>query len=323
MSDTLLLAMSQSGIIGDDFEVTENKRVQNVTTMNLSNVLLQKRNVEFPSIVQTVKTQQSFKAIQGSAYGSVPGRILRLKRPSLSNDLQSAHKKIRVKLNNNEAVNKKPGYNIGYSKAVPMDFDMKEPVLYHIFTSTFNSTAPFNVQIVTSGKTSHDSADDTVRRVKVSDGYHTTDNCLMNQQINVKLLQNPVIKVTSWTFTTYQNLPRFHITEFVTVKNTVDFPLLGNPVTIKTLLPILPKTTSENVEKDGVLIPGSNVNNIVFKILKKIRNHHISHIQTVTAQGESTATATAVPSNSGFLNSIGYQKTNIYSRHQPKIWTRS
>ena len=142
--------------------------------------------------------------------------------------------------------------------------------------------------MISSSKLSEESDDSTGGQVRVSDGENFTDNCSMARQKNVTLLQNPVIKVISWDITRYQGNICLHITDFVTVKNTVNYPLVGNPVLLKDLPEKMEgKTTFENMEKDGVLIPGSNVSSLVLRIMNNMRNHYVSHAQTTQTRPES------------------------------------
>ena len=103
----------------------------------------------------------------------------------------------------------------------------------------------------------------------------------MNHKTSVKLLHNPIIRVTAWTTISYHNTkqntktPILHIKEFSTLKNTIDFPLLGNPTNLFNSGKIS-KTTSDSFEKNGVLIPGINVSNLVSKIMKDMSNHFMS-----------------------------------------------
>ena len=119
--------------------------------------------------------------------------------------------------------------------------------------------------------------DSQVRYVRLSDGYKVAVHCLMNSKINVKFLQNPIIRVIKWSMVSHNNTQCLHVTEFITVKNSVDFPLLGTPTNLLQSMKLLPTTTlEENVEKDGVLIPGRVLNNIMDKIMNNIKNHQIS-----------------------------------------------
>ena len=128
--------------------------------------------------------------------------------------------------------------------------------------------------------------DSDVRRVRLSDGYNETVNCLMNSKINVEFLKHPIIRVVKWSMVRHQNTDCLRIMDFITVKNSLNFPLLGNP-TILQSRQLLPKTTfEENVEEDGVLIPGRVLNIVIDRIMKNIRNHHISNNDTATTSGE-------------------------------------
>ena len=116
-----------------------------------------------------------------------------------------------------------------------------------------------------------------MRRVCISDSYNMTSNCLMNQELGVMFLKNPIIKVLKWRMTKDDNNTKsLHIMEFITVKNSVSFPVLGNPTNLQSIQLLSTTTFEENVEKCGVLIPGRAVNNIIDKIMKNIKNHLIS-----------------------------------------------
>ena len=114
-----------------------------------------------------------------------------------------------------------------------------------------------------------------LRRVRISDGYNITSNCLMNQELGVVFLQNTIIRVLQWRMANDNNTRCLHITEFITVKNTVNFPLLGNPknLSIITTGPIAPKSTVGN---DGVLRPGRDLANQVSNIMTAMTQHYIS-----------------------------------------------
>ena len=100
----------------------------------------------------------------------------------------------------------------------------------------------------------------------------------MNQKSTVRLLNNPIIKVTSWSIISYQSRTCLHIKEFLTVRNTLDGRVIGNPISLFKLPKLNePKTTFENAQKDGVLIPDGEVNSLVSKIMKDISNHHVNH----------------------------------------------
>merc|ERR1719219_1306999 len=122
----------------------------------------------------------------------------------------------------------------------------------------------------------------------------------------------------------HHNTECLHVTDFITVKNSVNFPLLGNPTDLL-LRQILPKTTfEEDVVKDGVLIPGRVVNNIIDKIMKNIRNHHIS-----VSENDRATTSQEPQTSSSMLNtewmdplllSMKVKKNCKYSE-QNKTWT--
>ena len=152
-----------------------------------------------------------------------------------------------------------------------------------------------------------------VRRASLSDGYNVSANCLMNTKIAVEFLQNPIIKVVKWRLIRYENTECLHVMEFTIVHNSLNFPLLGKPIKLIQCVPLLPKTTfEENVEKDGVLIPGRVVNSIIDRIMLSIREHHINVRDESTAALEESKTS--------MLDSTEWNRIV----HQTKLatWTR-
>ena len=111
-----------------------------------------------------------------------------------------------------------------------------------------------------------------LRRVHISDSYHLTSNCLMNQELGVKFLQNPIIRVLKWSLETGDDNSKYlHIMEFTTVKNSVNFPLLGNPTTLSATGPIKPSE-----EFPRVLRPDRYLNNLLSNIMTAMTRHYIS-----------------------------------------------
>ena len=249
-----MLAMSESGII-------ENKSPGShqipVKPTKMSTVVLPQRIIQASAKVVPQRIQLRGKRNEESG---VSPAFIRLKRPGsgLPGDLEGNPKKLKPTTNNNPPT--------------PAEFGLTEPVLSQIFRGTFDTSVAFNVQVMSLSSPRRDS----LRRARLSDGYNETVNCLMNSKINVEFLNNPIIRVVKWSLIRHQNTECLHVTDFITVKNSLNFPLLGNPTNLLRM-PILPKTTSEeNVEKDGVLIPGRVVNNIIDRIMKNISNHHIN-----------------------------------------------
>ena len=268
-----MLAMSQSGILTDDFSLTDFKPTSNEPPRRRfpGEVLLPKRVVRIP-----------LPALTGQKRSA----------PALTSDslLEDAHKRIKLRLNNNEAqVSGPPRLHLRRT-----DLSLLEPILQSVLSGTFSKSKVFNLQVISPINLSASSAS----KVRVSDGRNVTDNCIMIRQNNVKLLQNPVIKVIGWDIISHQDNICLHITDFVTVKNTVDFAVIGKPV----LLNNVPqkkeeKTTFENTELDGVLIPGSNVKSMVVRIMDKMRSHYV--------------------------NDFGNFPSRAYSRPDRQIWTKT
>ena len=116
-----------------------------------------------------------------------------------------------------------------------------------------------------------------MRRVRISDGYNMTSKCLMNQDLSVRFLQNPIIRVLKWRMINHNTTKCLHITEFITVKNTVDFPLLGNPRNLSnTAGPEEAPGDLTTVGKVGVLRPGRDLNNLVSNIMTAMTQHYIN-----------------------------------------------
>ena len=113
------------------------------------------------------------------------------------------------------------------------------------------------------------SSEAEMRRVCISDSYNMTSNCLMDQELGVKFLKNPIIKVVKWRMIKDNNTKSLHIMEFITVKNTVNFSLLGNPTNLSsTTRPI------NSVENNGVLRPDRDLNNLVSNIMTAMTHHY-------------------------------------------------
>ena len=154
-----------------------------------------------------------------------------------------------------------------------------------------------------------------MRRVRLSDGYNETFNCLMNSKINVEFLKHPIIRVVKWSLVRHQDTDCLRVTDFIIVHNSLNFPLLGNP-TILQSRQLTPKTTfEENVEKDGVLIPGRVVNNIIDKIMENIRNHHIS-----VGDKDKAKTGEEHKSSSSILNTERTDSSKYNGKYY--TWTR-
>ena len=278
MSDPLMLAMSQSGILTDDFKPITSEPPRKRLP---GQMILPKRVVRIP--------------LPAPSDPSLTALSLKRPAPALTSDslLEDAHKKIKLRLNNNEG-SLPPRLHLRRA-----DLSLLEPVLQSLLAGTVSKSKVFNLQLISPINLSASSAS----KVRVSDGKNVTDNCIMVRQNNVKLLQNPVIKVIGWNIITYQDNICLHITDFVTVKNTVDFAVIGKPVLLNNvphsfLLPSLEeKTTFENTEVDGVLIPGSNVKSMVVRIMNNMRSHYV--------------------------NDFGSFPSRAYSRPDRQIWTKT
>ena len=120
-----------------------------------------------------------------------------------------------------------------------------------------------------------------MRRVRISDGYNTTPDCLMNPELGVIFLQNPIIRVLKWKITSHNNTRFLYITDFTTVCNTVGFPLLGTPTDLNSSPgPETPKTECSGglttTVTAGVLRPGRDLNLLVSNILTAMTEHYTS-----------------------------------------------
>ena len=124
MSDPLMLAMSQSGIIQKN--VPDNKQILPVKQIKISNFVLPKRIIQAPSNVLRKRIQLKPLAIVKEDSGV----FTRMKRPGSGSpgDLEGNSKKLKPMMNNIWMMN-------------------MEPVLSQIFGGTFARTEAFNVQV--------------------------------------------------------------------------------------------------------------------------------------------------------------------------------
>lgn len=139
-----MLAMSQSGIIENNFPVKNKEQIipVNVKPVKISTFVLPKRIIEAPSNVLSkriiqIPTNVLPPRIQLKPLATVKEesgfsrKIIRMKRPSSPGDLEGNSKKLKPMMNNNP----------------PPKFGMLEPVLSQIFEGTFGGSEAFNVQV--------------------------------------------------------------------------------------------------------------------------------------------------------------------------------
>ena len=144
MSDPLMLAMSQSGIIENNFPFSHQiVPVKNVKIIQPS-YILPKRIIQTPTyalpqrIFQArnyVLPQRIRLAGKCKEESVVSPTIISLKRPGIGppGELQGNPKKLKVAMNNNQGT--------------LAQFGMMDPVLSQIFGGRFDSSVAFNVQV--------------------------------------------------------------------------------------------------------------------------------------------------------------------------------
>ena len=144
MSDPLLLAMSQSGIIENNFPSSHQMvPVKNVKIIQPT-YILPRRIIKAPTYVQPqriiqaptyVLPQRIQLAGKCKEESGVSPTIISLKRPGTGSpgELQGNPKKVKVAMNNNQGT--------------LAQFGMMDPVLSQIFGGRFDTSVPFNVQV--------------------------------------------------------------------------------------------------------------------------------------------------------------------------------
>merc|ERR1719427_1139322 len=71
------------------------------------------------------------------------------------------------------------------------------------------------------------------RRVKISDGLHSTDKCFIAPEMkDIQFLENPIIKVLEWNLvnlnlSSTKTKTVIKIKKFVVIENKLDFPVLN------------------------------------------------------------------------------------------------
>ena len=135
MSDPLMLAMSQSGIIETEFP--DSHQIVPVKPVKMSTVVLPKRVLQG---LTNVNPQRIMLTGKWKEESGVSPTIIRLKRPG-PGELQGNPKRLKVTMNNNQHTPAE------YGLMEPRSFGMMEPVLSRIFGGTFDTSAAFNVQV--------------------------------------------------------------------------------------------------------------------------------------------------------------------------------